>query len=783
MTRGDRNSGLGASGDAFGFGRMDLMSGPYGLPALGKLSEDLSRQHTDLPMRLPGWSGGWKEFAVLAEKLLDEMQVSLAQADASKKSKDSALKKFLNRILAMPCNVQRGLFELLAGHVVRLEDADRRDGLLDRGVVSLNHNSRWGRLQKVEEVGSELLKGADLSLRKLRLDRGLDFEAAKQWLEAAAADEEHDAQGFYLRPLEQSHPEVVLALRRRRAAARGGMVVTYTLIYPHVGPSANLVGQVCTLSRLKASALWMVPLEEAAPLWHKQYDRSATQCVHIQRGRSCGNEHCRAGLRCLEETMLTGQILAHWDVLTGLLRQTSLVRCELDNGAALVGFLVPTDSVRIMRDTFEQRAEMQKTNQRKVAEMQRTMKGRDRPEQRGPRALKEKRHQKLRAKDVLEVGSDGDESPALSSSSESGAYMGQARWLPAPAWPSGIPPAANAVASEPPAKRQRQSLGGSVVLSSDSDDDLLLGVSTPARAQGGIPLDEIQDVEMQPTASSSVPPSRDRDVQLQPGESVDLESHASAAASSSRTSGVWRQRPTVQLPGLTLQLTLLLWAPRFGSSSRKQMRGRSKEGAPARSPRIAANPVLVVVGTSPKETDDLEKTSRGASSVVLSYNADDEIGTMDSSRARTILEESHGSSVCTLGNALKMLGVLAFVAVGMVVAAVLGKQMVQVAEYLDSLGIAAHALILVLFLWSGFPIGPSWSFLCAIAGFAFGWYGVLDAMAGTQISATVNFYASRYLIAAWAQRKIHGLESKKRLYLMAAKSVMEMPRSGMLMLM
>ncbi|CAE8719969.1 unnamed protein product, partial [Polarella glacialis] len=419
MTRGDRNSGLGASGDAFGFGRMDLMSGPYGLPALGKLSEDLSRQHTDLPMRLPGWSGGWKEFAVLAEKLLDEMQVSLAQADASKKSKDSALKKFLNRILAMPCNVQRGLFELLAGHVVRLEDADRRDGLLDRGVVSLNHNSRWGRLQKVEEVGSELLKGADLSLRKLRLDRGLDFEAAKQLLEAAAADEEHDAQGFYLRPLEQSHPEVVLALRRRRAAARGGMVVTYTLIYPHVGPSANLDGQVCTLSRLKASALWMVPLEEAAPLWHKQYDRSATQCVHIQRGRSCGNEHCRAGLRCLEETMLTGQILAHWDVLSGLLRQTSLVRCELDNGAALVGFLVPTDSVRIMRDTFEQRAEMQKTNQRKVAEMQRTMKGRDRPEQRGPRALKEKRHQKLRAKDVLEVGSDGDESPALSSSSES----------------------------------------------------------------------------------------------------------------------------------------------------------------------------------------------------------------------------------------------------------------------------------------------------------------------------------------------------------------------------
>ena len=47
-----------------------------------------------------------------------------------------------------------------------------------------------------------------------------------------------------------------------------------------------------------------------------------------------------------EETMLTGQVLVHWDFLCNLLGDgTSLVRCELDTGGVLVGLMIPHESV------------------------------------------------------------------------------------------------------------------------------------------------------------------------------------------------------------------------------------------------------------------------------------------------------------------------------------------------------------------------------------------------------------------------------------------------------
>ena len=56
---------------------------------------------------------------------------------------------------------------------------------------------------------------------------------------------------------------------------------------------------------------------------------------------------CRAGLRNLIETMLTGQILVHWDFLCSLLGEkgTSLMRCELMSGAVLIGLMIPRASL------------------------------------------------------------------------------------------------------------------------------------------------------------------------------------------------------------------------------------------------------------------------------------------------------------------------------------------------------------------------------------------------------------------------------------------------------
>eukprot|EP00933_Yihiella_yeosuensis_P084110 TRINITY_DN984_c0_g1_i1.p1 TRINITY_DN984_c0_g1~~TRINITY_DN984_c0_g1_i1.p1 ORF type:complete len:1481 (-),score=286.06 TRINITY_DN984_c0_g1_i1:510-4952(-) len=479
MTRGDRHSGLGSSGDAFGFGHMDLMSGPYGLQALGKLNNDISRKSTELSLSLQAWPRGWLDFCKVAADAMEAQQVPATGFDSdiwNKKSssKGGLLKKFLNRILGMPCKVQLGLFELLAGHVSRLEDADRRDGLLDRGVVSLNRNVRWGRLNKVEELSSEMLPGVDLVLRHLRLDRGLDWEGAKRLLETAATDD-MDMQGFYMRSLEKAAEEPVLVLRRHRAGQQG--VVAFTVAFPHMPPTSLLDGQTCTLSRLKSSALRKISAEEAASPWCKQYERSAYQCVHRQRGHSCGVKNCRSGLRCLQETMLTGQILAHWDVLTGMLRQRSLVRCELEDGAVRLGFTVPQDTISVMKDTFKQRAEIQKAIQPRAR----------------PKNAKERRDWR-KVVDQVDIASD-DDNPELSSSSEEAVDVAPAHWLPAPSWPSRPTLRFQDLTEDLASKRQRTSYTEPVFWNRASEEDAIIEV---------VDLDEEEDdIEMANIAASA----------------------------------------------------------------------------------------------------------------------------------------------------------------------------------------------------------------------------------------------------------------------------------------
>merc|ERR550532_1477817 len=147
------------------------------------------------------------KFAQEAERQLTLQKVTaLSNNTVSKARGAEELKRFLNRLLGTKCDLQRGVVDTLAAHVARLEDIDRKDGNLDRGVVSLNTHSRWGRLRSVEEIEAEGLPGCDLVPRKLRLDRGLPWEDAVKMLEEAPPDED-EAQGFYMRPLERAAPE------------------------------------------------------------------------------------------------------------------------------------------------------------------------------------------------------------------------------------------------------------------------------------------------------------------------------------------------------------------------------------------------------------------------------------------------------------------------------------------------------------------------------------------------------------------------------------------------
>ena len=232
----------------------------------------------------------------------------------------------------------------------------------------------------------------------------MSFEMAERLLRQAPEDEEllaffpnptrrvfppgkERAQGFYLRPLETAASEALLVLRRRAARDSAACytprrsnqprrsyrtlrtdVHTVRLIYPHDSPKNQLDGHLCTLARLRSSSVLAVTKEKAQEPWERQHKDSAAQCIHRQRKHHCGNScldapectgkslpnalptqrgECRAGLRNLVETMLTGQILVHWDFLCSLLGEkgTSLMRCELTNNTVLIGLMIPRHSL------------------------------------------------------------------------------------------------------------------------------------------------------------------------------------------------------------------------------------------------------------------------------------------------------------------------------------------------------------------------------------------------------------------------------------------------------
>ncbi|CAK0879936.1 unnamed protein product, partial [Prorocentrum cordatum] len=63
------------------------------------------------------------------------------------------------------------------------------------------------------------------------------------------------------------------------------------------------------------------------------------------------------GARCTEELMVTGPILAHWDVITDTLGpKTSLTRASLSGGRVIVGVVLRAGAADVLREAFGKRA-------------------------------------------------------------------------------------------------------------------------------------------------------------------------------------------------------------------------------------------------------------------------------------------------------------------------------------------------------------------------------------------------------------------------------------------
>eukprot|EP00746_Dinoflagellata_sp_MGD_P135657 gnl/MRDRNA2_/MRDRNA2_69702_c0_seq1.p1 gnl/MRDRNA2_/MRDRNA2_69702_c0~~gnl/MRDRNA2_/MRDRNA2_69702_c0_seq1.p1 ORF type:complete len:685 (-),score=107.82 gnl/MRDRNA2_/MRDRNA2_69702_c0_seq1:300-2234(-) len=344
MTRGDQHATL-EGGDIMQF---DVHC-EYGQRSLRILLNDVYSGMTRFSevstcKTLQPWGGSWPKFAAAAKHELEAIECGMQV---------ESMNVFLNRLLAVPCAVQKGLFDAFSVIFEAIRRLDRERGVLvDGGMQSL---ARRVGSHSAEEVLHESLPdqfGA-LSLVTLSLDRGLPWHQA---LALARAKNLKEPEGFYIRQdQDSSFQEPVLVLRATQSAelffqsrpcssrlqSRGQLEKAENF--------ANMKGfQFCPLSQKES-------FDRLSRLWLKQYDASAKVCVHQRRGKSCGRKDCRKGIRLVEETLLIGEgIIPAWDILQSVLGQPEMVRASLSSGGnTLVGVRVPQACISNLRSALK----------------------------------------------------------------------------------------------------------------------------------------------------------------------------------------------------------------------------------------------------------------------------------------------------------------------------------------------------------------------------------------------------------------------------------------------
>lgn len=120
----------------------------------------------------------------------------------------------------------------------------------------------------------------------------------------------------------------------------------------------------------------MEEFEDVATCWTKQYERSKSECIHVQFGFHCKlKERCRAGCRLRRQHILVGNIVKLWGRLSKWLhsnclmgeeddddkghqntkRALRLIRATVDKGPPLVGAEIPASKVELIRRNLKVR--------------------------------------------------------------------------------------------------------------------------------------------------------------------------------------------------------------------------------------------------------------------------------------------------------------------------------------------------------------------------------------------------------------------------------------------
>jgi C-terminal domain on Strawberry notch homologue/P-loop containing NTP hydrolase pore-1/UBA/TS-N domain len=224
----------------------------------------------------------------------------------SSSSKDIGdVRRFLNRLLAVPVHRQRLLFNYFTLMLNAEIKAAKQAGSYTEGVSDLP-GQKITREGPAEELWKDSLTGLSTYRHTVNVDRGTSFAAAQSRLDH---DARHgDRSGFYrsrkIMPGTGKHA-VLLAMQKPGAAG------LFLLTRPNTGDSFFEMDEEELLSKY----LGISP-EKAQIEWNELYESSLTQCSH---GYLCQIRDCHVGRRLTRVTLLSGSVIRIWDTLERVL--------------------------------------------------------------------------------------------------------------------------------------------------------------------------------------------------------------------------------------------------------------------------------------------------------------------------------------------------------------------------------------------------------------------------------------------------------------------------------
>jgi len=256
-------------------------------------------------------------------KYLEDAESACVSSGIDKKVK--SVKRFLNKLLGMTVDMQSKIFTHFNACLEQIIKVAKENHKFDEGVVDIR--GQTGRAIQIDGGWPKTLglaPGTRIPLvhYKLLVDRGVDFAGACKLLEDKKASNLNGQlmmhEGFYqsIRPAHGRESEgvssyVLLLQRPIPAYFTSNYIPLFRVYRPNIG-----LGQIQAHREL-VNRFNMVSPEEAKEGWTRLFDDSTSICFHGVNCKNAKNKKlgCNVGKRFEEKHLLTGAVLAYWNVI------------------------------------------------------------------------------------------------------------------------------------------------------------------------------------------------------------------------------------------------------------------------------------------------------------------------------------------------------------------------------------------------------------------------------------------------------------------------------------